>query len=576
MEKLTQSIENLKNIYLSEAQKEFTSDLTHDFSKSSDLAGFEKVPYWKLVAEKFVFVIQRKNPELSEVISVIIQEILEIIESGKQILHKERETTQAEIESLKKNLESSQTEIEKLRSELEKIRESERSLKDSLKDVEPASGQPFPADSRDVLENEAKPFDESGINEGLDTVSCKHCEVYKSQIQSLTSSLNESKSLVSSLVSQLQVLEQSSSSQSSTISKLQQENQDLIFQNNELQIELDDLKPKAKAETQKIVMNTPIIKPALKQPIIKKEPARKSLIKPRSSNTHEMTIRQLKETIEDIYLSKLKFDEKCREMRMPRETMDQFLYTYLNQKYGLKSLISEWSVLILRAIDKHESADAEVCLFSRVLSHRVDEDYRQVFEKLKENMKQFLKAKIQQANPYMREIQLNPILKEKINGVLTEDEWATIIVSMFSQEEAEFMIGNFKSILEENIGKLILARKTKFNAGKGEVSFAELTNFILNHDLSAREALLFPFYSAFTDEDFDKNGILNVEEFRLLCVKLGVDSDFARLLLQVDPFSSGFINFSDCVTLFTYEMVALENESPISVVHYLFFQSKSQ
>ena len=576
MEKLTQSIENLKNIYLSEAQKEFTSDLTHDFSKSSDLAGFEKVPYWKLVAEKFVFVIQRKNPELSDVISVIIQEILEIIESGKQNLHKERQASQAEIESLKKNLENSQLEIDKLRSEVDKSRESERIYKESLKDAEPASGQPFPADSRDCLEIEVKRFDENGLNEDLDTALCNNCEAYKSKIQLLTSSLNESKSLVSSLVSQLQILEQGSSSQTSTISKLQQENQDLIFQNNELQIELDELKPKTKAETQKIVMSTSIIKPALKQPPIKKEPPRKSLIKPRTANTHEMTIRQLKETIEDIYLSKLKFDDKCRDMRMPRETMDQFLYTYLNQKYGLKSLIAEWSVLILRAIDKHESADAEVCLFSRVLNHRVDEDYRQVFEKLKENMKQFLKAKIQQANPYMREIQLNPILKEKINGVLTEDEWATIIVSMFSQEEAEFMIGNFKSLLEENIGKLILARKTKFNAGKGEVSFAELTNFILNHDLSAREALLFPFYSAFTDEDFDKNGVLNVEEFRSLCVKLGVDSDFSRLVLQVDPFSSGFINFSDCVTLFTYEMVALENESPISVVHYLFFQSKSQ
>ena len=37
-------------------------------------------------------------------------------------------------------------------------------------------------------------------------------------------------------------------------------------------------------------------------------------------------------------------------------------------------------------------------------------------------MKQLLKAKILQKNPYKREIQLNAILKEKMIGVLDADE----------------------------------------------------------------------------------------------------------------------------------------------------------
>lgn len=34
--------------------------------------------------------------------------------------------------------------------------------------------------------------------------------------------------------------------------------------------------------------------------------------------------------LSDIYASKLKFDNACKESCQPRETMEQYLYTYLN------------------------------------------------------------------------------------------------------------------------------------------------------------------------------------------------------------------------------------------------------
>jgi hypothetical protein len=49
-----------------------------------------------------------------------------------------------------------------------------------------------------------------------------------------------------------------------------------------------------------------------------------------------LTVKMLKEVIEDIYLSKMDYDVKCRENKMMRETMEQHMYSFLNQKYGLK------------------------------------------------------------------------------------------------------------------------------------------------------------------------------------------------------------------------------------------------
>ncbi len=44
----------------------------------------------------------------------------------------------------------------------------------------------------------------------------------------------------------------------------------------------------------------------------------------------------MKDVIEEIYESKTNFDKKCIEAKLPRETMEQHMYTFLNQKYGLK------------------------------------------------------------------------------------------------------------------------------------------------------------------------------------------------------------------------------------------------
>ena len=55
-----------------------------------------------------------------------------------------------------------------------------------------------------------------------------------------------------------------------------------------------------------------------------------------STAVRALTLNQLKDMIEEIYNSKSKYDQKYTEAKLPRETMEQHMYTYLNQKYGLK------------------------------------------------------------------------------------------------------------------------------------------------------------------------------------------------------------------------------------------------
>jgi hypothetical protein len=48
------------------------------------------------------------------------------------------------------------------------------------------------------------------------------------------------------------------------------------------------------------------------------------------TNVRIMTLKQLKEIINEIYENKEKHDEKCKRTRLPLETMEQFMFTYLN------------------------------------------------------------------------------------------------------------------------------------------------------------------------------------------------------------------------------------------------------
>ena len=55
----------------------------------------------------------------------------------------------------------------------------------------------------------------------------------------------------------------------------------------------------------------------------------------------ELTLKQTKDFIEELYQAKSKFDQKCNENRQPLETMQQYMVNYLITKYGLKSLANE-------------------------------------------------------------------------------------------------------------------------------------------------------------------------------------------------------------------------------------------
>jgi hypothetical protein len=53
---------------------------------------------------------------------------------------------------------------------------------------------------------------------------------------------------------------------------------------------------------------------------------------PATGQIRQLSLKQLKEFMELLYASKVRHDRKCSEARLARETMEQHLYTFLNQR----------------------------------------------------------------------------------------------------------------------------------------------------------------------------------------------------------------------------------------------------
>ena len=49
--------------------------------------------------------------------------------------------------------------------------------------------------------------------------------------------------------------------------------------------------------------------------------------------------------------------------------MEQFMFTYLNQRYGLKQLIVEWAASLVQAIKLYTADDVQVHLFGKMLKN---------------------------------------------------------------------------------------------------------------------------------------------------------------------------------------------------------------
>ncbi len=192
-----------------------------------------------------------------------------------------------------------------------------------------------------------------------------------------------------------------------------------------------------------------------------------------------LTKKMLLEIIEEIYTSKEQFDRKCLESKMPRETMEQHMYSYLNQKYGLKNLIIEWATSIINGIRMFSPEDSEICLFGKILRNEIEEETRVVLQKMKSTFAELLVYFLKAKHPLKSNAEIKEIALSKQSGLLNEDEWKGIIYYLHDKNEGV--------IIENKIIEFIKKRYIDKPTGKVETGNKKLTREEIQNLSKAKE-----------------------------------------------------------------------------------------
>ena len=295
-----------------------------------------------------------------------------------------------------------------------------------------------------------------------------------------------------------------------------------------------------------------------------------------------LTLNIMKDTIKEIYQSKIDYDKKCIEFHLPRETMEQHMYNYFNKKYGLKNLVIEWASSMILGIKQYSNEDSEICLFGKILRNEQEEESRFVLQKLKSTIDELLELHL--SNKYglksRNEIK-KMMLHKKNDGLLLEDEWKSILKAIHQHDEVVLIekkiMKVIKSLNEMKRKNFLLKVDKKTNTisreqmnvcerikNEMDVPYKEFVHIVMEYQINYRDNYLKCFLGIFQKYDADKNGIVNEEEFKEIVKEIpsviNKGNNYVKELLEkVDPLNLNKITFSDIVSLFSSEIIDSRN-----------------
>ena len=150
-----------------------------------------------------------------------------------------------------------------------------------------------------------------------------------------------------------------------------------------------------------------------------------------------ITLKCLKDFMNELYISKENYDIKCVDYKLPKETLEEHMYTFLNKKYGLKNLIIDWARNVINGIKYYSRKDSFVLLFGKIMRNEQEEEARFIIEKVAESIEELLLYYIKRQNPLKSVNEIKKLFEKKKKSELFEEEWKGIIYSIYEKGEAD-------------------------------------------------------------------------------------------------------------------------------------------
>ena len=282
----------------------------------------------------------------------------------------------------------------------------------------------------------------------------------------------------------------------------------------------------------------------------------KTIIGPISKRDY--TLRQLLETINDIYNSKIENDKKLVQNHQQKLTMEQFLYHYLNNKYGLKNLVIEYASGIIQGIKDFSKKNSEVLLFGKILRNELEEQEILIISKLKETIHDFLIYYYQNKYQYKGKNEVDILVQKCKSGILVEDQWKNIVGYLFSENEND--LNNLLQRIQNYIDRQNNTIESNKKYGNS-ISYQKFIQLVIDYQIKLRSLYLKNFNHIFKIIDTDRNGIIFDYQFVKLVEMANVYSTREEIeiktqimLKELDKYGNKNIIYNDIIELWSKEM----------------------
>ena len=83
-------------------------------------------------------------------------------------------------------------------------------------------------------------------------------------------------------------------------------------------------------------------------------------------NLKTLSLKQLKDFIQEVYEGKVVYDAVCKKENKVKETLEQYVYTHLRNKYGLNNIVAEWVHALIEGLKTYMGRDNDIALFALV------------------------------------------------------------------------------------------------------------------------------------------------------------------------------------------------------------------
>lgn len=307
----------------------------------------------------------------------------------------------------------------------------------------------------------------------------------------------------------------------------------------------------------------------------------------------KLTREQINEIIQNIYKSKISYDQNCIDLNKPLETMEQHMYQYLNNKYGLKNLTIEYASAIITGIKEYSKKDMNIKVFGMLLKNEIEENTLTIVEKIKQVVQETLEYFISQKNPFMIGSDIQKLCERIKKGMVDEEVWNSFIDTLFlnDKENGKKVKDKIYEFIDRIMAKSLdkIGNNLKFEMTREEedffnemknfpkkIRYEDLINILIDYHIRVRKNYLKNMRQIFMNNDENKDGVLTKKEFIKYIKDLKIfheetlEENIDYLLRKIPQCEKyDFFSFSEIVELFDQEQILKENNEKCSILDFL-------